>query len=266
MMNTNDPIWGTKFKQRLLRVASGVLDSPGHAEEIVQEAYLRFLEGESDKIENPSRWLFTVTRNLAVDRIRRLIRERELLLLLPGLDLPEHLDEGHEIENRLAELIARLIQVSGSYTACIVLLHVVFGVPYDDIAKICGRSPAACRQSASRALRKCFTSIDSSLHYEELTEAGVFVHAIVNASMAPLIENLRGPLNDNLSRVAVGYPRGYEISALNKTGVTRQALVIKASGVQWVLIHDGRVLCELGNSAQPNLNAPPPKLIARLAK
>lgn len=259
-MNTDAPIWNTKFKQRLLRVALGVLDSPGLAEEVVQDAYLRFLEDKSDNIENPSHWLFTVTRNLAVDRARRLIRERELLLLLPGLDLPEHLDARHEIENRLADLIAYLIQVSGSHTACIVLLHVVFGVSYEDIANICGRSAAACRQSASRALRKCFTSIDSNLHDEELTEASVFVQAIFDASMTPLIENLRSTSTFNLTGDVVGCSNGCEmgceICTVNKTGVTRQALVINASGVQWVLIHDGRVLCELGNSAQPDLCGP----------
>jgi len=249
-MNKKDPIWEAKFKKRLLRVALGVLDSPGLAEEIVQEAYLKFLENESDPIENPSHWLYTVTRNLAIDRARRLIRERELLLLLPGLELSEQLDERHEIENRLAELIACLIQVSSSHTACIVLLHIVFGLSYEDIANISGRSPAACRQSVSRALRKCFTSIDSNLHYEEPAEASIFVHAILDASITPLIENLHGSPTANLSGVSVDYPSVCEIRTAVKTGVIRQALVLTASGVQWVLMHNDRALCVLGNSVQ----------------
>ena len=253
-MNITEPIWDATFKQRLMRVALGVLESPGLAEEVVQEAYLRLLESESGTIENASHWLFTVTRNIAIDRARRLVRERELLLLLPGLDLTEHCDERYEVENRLTELIACLIHVSGSHTACIVLLHVVFGMSYEDISTICGRSPAACRQSVSRALRKCFTSIDSSFRDEEPVEACIYelailyAQAILDASLTPLIENLCSAQTVNLISALVDFPRGREICTMIKTGVTRQALVINSSGVQWVLIHDGRVLCELGNT------------------
>jgi len=260
MMNIKPPIWNAKFKQRLQRVALGVLDSPGLAEEIVQEAYLRLLECESDTIENPAHWLLTVTRNLAIDKARRLTRERELLLLLPGLDLTEQFEAPHEIENRLAQLIACLIKVSDSQTACIVLLHVVFGVSYEDIATICDRSPAACRQTVSRTLRKCFTEVDSHVDDEDAEETSIFVHAILDASMTPLIENLMienlgGALTVNLSGVLFGYARGCRIRPPNNTGVIRQAFVINTTGVQWILIRDGRVWCVLGDTAQPAVSS-----------
>lgn len=254
-MDIQAPIWNAEFKRRLLRVALGVLESPGLAEEIVQEAYLRFLEAESGSIENPAHWLFKVTRNLSIDRARRLTCERELLLLLPGLDLAEAFDESYEIEDRLAQLITCLIHVSDLQAASIVLLHVVFGVPYDDIAIICDRSPAACRQVVSRALRKCFTSAESDLQYEKSAEATFFAHAIMDASITPFVESLGGALTVNFGGVSAGYSTTYEIRTLIKSGEITQALMLKASGIQWVLIHDGRVLCVLGNTAQLAITA-----------
>lgn len=82
MQNT---IWNKTFKQQLTRIALGVIDSPELADEIVQEAYMKLVEVKAGSIDNPSHWLFKVTRNLAFDRARRLTRERELNLLLPGL-------------------------------------------------------------------------------------------------------------------------------------------------------------------------------------
>lgn len=249
-MTIQASIWNAKLKTRLLRIALSVLDSPGLAEETVQEAYLRLLEADSGSIENPTHWLFKVTRNLAVDQARRLTRERKLLLLLPGFDLSEHLDEGYEIEDRLAELIARLIQVSDLQATSIILLHVVFGLSYEDIANILGRSPSACRQSASRALRKSFASTDSDFQYHESAEATLFAHAIMDASITPFVEHLRGAMTVNLSGVSVGYSISHKIRTPTKAGEIRQALVLNGSGVQWVLIHDGRVLCVLGNTTQ----------------
>jgi len=250
-MDIEAPIWDAKFKQRLLRVAAGVLDTPALAEEVVQEAYLRLLEAEAEKIKNPAAWLFTVTRNLSVDKARRLFRERELLLLLPGLDLPEQRDERHEIENRLAQLVTSLIQASGSHTASIVLLHVVFGVSYEDIATITGRTSAACRQSTSRALRKCFSFADADLRDEEPAETTVFVHAILDATMTPLIDNLRGALpidTSGLSGAAgamLSFESNFNIRTPLETGGIRQAFVFTPSGVQWALIYGGRVVSVL---------------------
>jgi len=249
-MNAQAPIWNAKFKQRLLRVALGVLDSPGLAEEVVQEAYLRFLETESGSIENPSQWLCKVTRNLSIDRARRLICERELLLLLPGLDLSGPGDEQYEIEDRLAELIASLLYVSDLQATSIVLLHVVFGVPYDDIASICDRSPSACRQVASRALRKCFDSTKPDIPFDEFAEATIFAHAILDASTTPFVESLGGALTINSISAFAGCSTTHEIRTVIKAGEIKQALMLKASGIQWVLIHDGRVLCVLGNTAR----------------
>jgi len=206
-MTTKNPIWGTTFKQRLLRVALGVLDSPAQAEEIVQEAYLRLLECDYDSIKHPSLWLFTVTRNLAIDRARRLTREREVLLLL------------------------------------------VFGLSYEEIAKISGQSTAACRQSASRALRKCFASRNSELQAnKEPAEAYIFVLAIQDASMTPLVDNLRGLLTAKSSGISMIGSTSYKTDRPIKTGAVRQALVLTESGVQWALVRDGCVLCVMGST------------------
>jgi len=249
-MNTPEPIWNAETKRRLLRVALAFLDSPELAEEVIQQAYLRLLGSDFNAIEHPSNWLVTVTRNLAIDRARRMARERELLLLLPGFELPECPEQAHAVENRLADLISSLLHASGSYAASIVLLHVVFGLSYEEIAAICGRSPAACRQIASRALRRCFSFIDSDAVHDRVADTAdtdVYVQAIVEASMTPLFEILSSAGTVNANGVPVCY-------ASSDEGM-RQVLVLHSTGVQWVLIHNSRVLSVLGSASQNKMAA-----------
>lgn len=242
-------IWNdAESRRRLTRVALAVLDSPVIAEEIVQEAYLRLLEKDVSAVENPTSWLVKVTRNLAIDKARRSLRERELLILMPGLDLFKLHHEPHASESRLAEMVSCLLHVSDPQITALVLLHVVFGMSYEDIATICGRSPAACRQTASRALRKCFSALDSDEPYDEIANSDMYVHAVLEATMAPLIDCLNETSPVNMQSCAANYQTGYCAKRPSNTGGTRQVLVLTATGVQWALVLDGMVLCLLGST------------------
>ena len=236
-----------------MRVALAILDSPMLAEEIVQEAYLRLLATRSGTVESPSSWLVTVARNLALDQARRRLRERELLQLLPGLDLCELHDDQHATVSQLAEIVSCLISVSDSHVTAILLLHIVFGMSYEDIATICGRPSAACRQSGRRALRNCLNAISTDKPYDKAVNTDMYVHAILHATMAPLIDSLNVTSPSSIqSRHAARHAARHSGRPCNflpsPACRTRQVLVLTANGVKWALILDSMVLCLFENS------------------
>jgi RNA polymerase sigma-70 factor (ECF subfamily) len=131
-----------------------MLGSRADAEDIVQEAYLRWHEAGRENIENSEAWLVTTTSRLAIDRLRRLKTEREAYA---GPWLPEpivtheppdrHLDLADDLSMAFLTLLERL---SPDERAAF-LLHDVFDVDYGQIASVLERSESACRQVVHRA-------------------------------------------------------------------------------------------------------------------
>lgn len=240
------------LRRRLTRVALAILDSPMLAEEIVQEAYLRLLVASSGTVENPSSWLFTVTRNLALDQARRRLRERELIRLMPDEHLFELNDGLHATNSRIAEIVSRLIEVSDAQVTAILLLHIVFGMSYEEIATICGRSSAACRQAGSRALRKCLNSMQADLPFDETVNTELYVHAILHVAIAPLIDSLSVTTPVSMqSHALVHSGRSCNLQP-SRSCRTRQVLVLTATGVKWALILDGVTLCQFDHAQLPH--------------
>jgi|GEM_PF-523377 len=236
------------LRRQLIRVALAILDSPILAEEVVQEAYLRLLTTTSGAVESPSSWLVTVTRNLALDQARRRLRERKLLLLLSSQDLFELHDKQQANDIRLAEIISYLIDVSDSHVTAILLLHIVFGMSYEDIAIICGRPSAACRQAARRALSKCLNAINVDKPYNVTAVTDMYVHAILHATMSPLIDTLSETSPSGMQSCATMHS-GKSCNHLPSTTCrTRQVLVLTDTGVKWAFILDGIVLCQFDNA------------------
>jgi RNA polymerase sigma-70 factor (ECF subfamily) len=143
------------LRGRLFGLAYRMLGSRAEAEDIVQEAYLRWHETSREKIENPEAWLVTTATRLAIDRLRRLKNEREAYV---GPWLPEpivshapapdrHLDLADDLSIAFLTLLERL---SPEERAAF-LLHDVFDVGYGEIASVLERSEAACRQVVHRA-------------------------------------------------------------------------------------------------------------------
>ena len=231
------------MRRRLTRVALAILDSPMLAEEIVQEAYLRLLITEAGAVRCPSSWLVTVTRNLALDQARRRSHEQKLLLLLQRPDSSERHDDRHATVSQLVEIISRLIAASDSHVTAILLLHIVFDMSYEELASICGRSSAACRQAGRRALHKYRKAIHVDEPGEKTATTDMYVHAILEATMAPLIDSLSETTPAGMQRLAVLYSGEASSGLPAKAGRTRQVLVLTASGVKWALILDAMVLC-----------------------
>lgn len=151
-------------RPRLVGLAYRMLGSLADAEDVVQEAWLRWDRSDTATIERPAAWLTTVTSRLAVDRLRAQRRRREDYV---GPWLPEpvttpHLtaegDRGPEAAAELTESLELgflvVLDTLGPVERVVFVLADVFAVPYAEIAEAVERSPEACRQIASRARRR----------------------------------------------------------------------------------------------------------------
>lgn len=143
-------------RARLAGVAYRVTGSRADAEDIVQEAWIRWERAEQHTIERPAAWLTTVTSRLALDRLKSARHQREVYV---GPWLPDPVDEapGPDERAELAESLSigflTVLERLGPTERVVFLLADVFALPYDEIGKVVDKSPTACRQVASRARR-----------------------------------------------------------------------------------------------------------------
>lgn len=140
-------------RPRLFALAYRMLGSAADAEDLLQEAYLRF--AKAGKPERPGPFLTTVVTRLAIDHLRsaRVRRERYV-----GPWLPEPLvatargpSDEHELAESLSMAFLVLLEGLSPAERAAYLLHDVLGLPFEQVAGAIGRSAAGCRQLASRA-------------------------------------------------------------------------------------------------------------------
>lgn len=146
------------LRPHLLRVAYGTLGSLAEAEDVVQDAWLRLdrLDDAAAEIRDLRAWATTTVSRLALDVLAS-ARVRREAYVGPWLPEPvvEELDPAERIsldEQVSVALLVVLERLSPAERTAFVL-HDVFGVSFDEVAEIVGRSPGAVRQLASRARR-----------------------------------------------------------------------------------------------------------------
>ena len=142
-------------RRRLFGLAYRMLGSRGDAEDIVQEAYVRWHQADHAAVESAEAWLVAATTRLAIDRLRRLQTEREAYT---GPWLPEPLlsaapppDQAVDLASDLSLAFLVLLERLAPEERAVFLLHDVFDCGYGDIARIVGKTEPACRQMVSRA-------------------------------------------------------------------------------------------------------------------
>jgi RNA polymerase sigma-70 factor, ECF subfamily len=145
-----------QFHGRLFSVAYRMLGSRMEAEDVVQEAYIRWHKTDRDAVRTAEAWLVTTVTRLAIDRLRALKVEREAYV---GPWLPEPLlgdtppppDRHAELASDLSVAFLVLLERLAPEERAAFLLHDVFERDYDEIARAVGKSEAACRQMVHRA-------------------------------------------------------------------------------------------------------------------
>ena len=136
----------------LIAIAAGMLGRPAGAEDVVQEAFARLAGAAIDDISDVRGWLVVVTRRLCLDRLgsaeaRRTEATADLPEVAEGVDPADRLTLDDEVRRAVAVVVDRLSPAERTSF----ILHDVFGFPFDAVAGLVGRNPAACRQLARRA-------------------------------------------------------------------------------------------------------------------
>src|SRR5687767_2078946 len=144
----------------LRAVAYRVLGSLSEADDAVQEAWLRLSRSDTSSIENLGGWLTTVVARVSLDMLRSRASRHEESLDAHALEPIAKSEGGSDPEQEalLADSVGLALLVVLDRLApaerLAFVLHDMFAVPFEEIAAIVGRSPAAARQLASRARRR----------------------------------------------------------------------------------------------------------------
>lgn len=226
-MSTTDRVAAAWRDERryLIAIASRILSDPSEAEDVVQDAFARLSVQRVEEIEELRGWLVVVVRRLALDRLgsahHRLSRPSDPLALAPAAlddqssDPADRITLDDEVRRALAVV---LDQLSPAERAAF-LLHDVFGISFERIAEVVGRTPAACRQLGSRARR----SIRASEPSPPRTTAHPGLQAVVESFIAACsggdVEALARTLQTDVAGWAtvdgrrVGFAEGIEATA-----------------------------------------------------
>jgi RNA polymerase sigma-70 factor (ECF subfamily) len=150
----SDPL--APHRGRLLGLAYRMLGSRSDAEDVVQDAYLRFAAARD--VHNPEALLVTIVTRLCLDRLKRAKAQREIYI---GPWLPEPVfdaeslaaDAATELADDLSFALLLALDRLSPLERAAFLLHDVFDLPFAAVARMLERTEAACRQLATRARR-----------------------------------------------------------------------------------------------------------------
>ena len=182
-----------QYRPRLWGIAYRMLGTRAEADDLVQEAWLRW--HRATDIRSPEAWLVTTTTRLCIDRLRQLKQEREAYT---GPWLPEPMlaeaappaDHAAELASDLSVAFLAVLERMTPEERAALLLREVFDSDYGDIAQILGKSETSCRQIVSRARKhlrdgKPRVQVSAAAHASLLNQ---LVHAIQNQDPKTLIK------------------------------------------------------------------------------
>lgn len=191
----------TQNRGLLFSIAYRMLGSASDAEDIIQEAFVRWLQADSEEVRNPKAFLSTVVVRLCLDQLRSARAKRETYI---GPWLPEPIptgpgqepDEKAMLAESLSFAFLIMLESLNPLERAVFLLREVFDYEYAEIAEIVGKSPANCRQILHRAhehlgQRRHGSSV-SREQQERLTTQ--FLQASTSGNIQGLLDILTGDI------------------------------------------------------------------------
>ena len=217
-MDSSPPLSATftAARPRLLGLAYRMLGSRTDAEDIVQDTWLRWQGADTQALRTPDAWLTTVATRLCLDRLKSAQAQREVYVgpWLPepiveqaGSVDPETSDAALDISFSVMRALERLSPLERAA----LFLHDLYDVPFEEVAETLKRSPAACRQMASRA-RKMLRQDNRRFPARE-TDIARYVAGFEQAMASGDIEPLKRLLAEDVEFIADG--GGKVAAALN---------------------------------------------------
>ena len=190
-----------EHRPHLLNIAYRLLGSVSDAEDMAQDAYLRLLKADLHEIDDVRGWLVVVMTRICLDHLRSARVRREAQ---PGPWLPEPIVGGSTgavldpadivtLDESVRMGLLIVLERLSPAERVVFVLHDVFTYPFEEIAPMVGRTPAACRQLASRARRRINADAESSTTVdpgEMRAVAERFIAACEGADLQPLLEVL----------------------------------------------------------------------------
>ena len=149
-----------QHRPHLRAVAYRILGSLTEADDAVQDAWLRLSRADTSEVESLSGWLTTVIARVALNMLRSRSTRRELPLDVhvpdPIIDRADGTDPEHEalLADSVGLALLVVLETLTPPERLAFVLHDMFAVPFEEIARILERSPEAARQLASRARRR----------------------------------------------------------------------------------------------------------------
>lgn len=143
-------------RDHLRGVAYRLLGSATEADDAVQEVWLRISRADASDVENLGGWLTTIVSRVCLDMLRsRQSRREESLDVVASVRDPRG-DPEHEtlLADSVGVALLVVLDTLAPVERTTFVLHDMFGLPFDEIARLVGRTPAATRQIASRARRR----------------------------------------------------------------------------------------------------------------
>jgi RNA polymerase sigma factor (sigma-70 family) len=227
-------------RPRLRAVAYRTLGSVGDADDAVQEAWLRLSRSDPGNIDNLGGWLTTAVARVCLTMLASR-RDQPVGMQLPDSAVSDADGIDPEAEALLADSIGPALLVILHTLApaerLAFVLHDMFAVPFDDIAPVVGRSPAAARQLASRARRRVqgVAPVPSTDLTRQRAITGAFLAAARNGEFDALLKALDPDVvvrsnGAEVLRGAAAVARR-ALTGLRSAQVTLPALVNGAVGV-----------------------------------
>ncbi|HRH41502.1 MAG TPA: RNA polymerase sigma-70 factor [Pyrinomonadaceae bacterium] len=223
-----------QYRVRLFGIAYRMLGTNSDAEDILQEAYIRWHQANVDEIETPEAWLVTVVTRLSIDRLRKASNERETYI---GPWLPEPLtvsnkpspEEEMEFASNLSLAFMFLLERLSPVERAVFLLHDIFECDYAEIARIIGKSESASRQIIHRARERVRT--DKPRFETTEKERTNLIRKFSAASYAGNEQTLLSLFSDEISMVSDG---GGKVSAARKIvhGKSKLARLFSLNGIK----------------------------------
>ena len=276
--------WLTKrfeeHRPHLRAVAYRLLGSLNEAEDAVQDAWLRLSRADTSGVANLGAWLTTVVARVCLNMLQARTSRREEPL---DTHAPEPVVSGADVTNPEHEVLladavgpALLVVLDTLAPAERVafVLHDVFAVPFEEIAAIVGRSPAAARQLASRARRRVqgAAAVPDADHTRQRTVVDAFLAAARDGDFQGLLALLDPDIVLRADRAAVHLGASEEVRGAAAVAATfggraraaQLALVNGAAGAVWAPGGQPRVVIDFtitrGKIVAINLIADPARL------
>jgi RNA polymerase sigma-70 factor (ECF subfamily) len=215
-------------RRHLLDVAFRTLGNLNEAEDAVQEAFTRLVRADLDQIDDLGGWLVVVVSRLCLDKLRSQRRHPTSpdasLGDRPAVAAVDPADRVTLDDNVRIALHVMLERLSPAERTAFVL-HDVFRYPFDAIAEIVGRTPAACRQLASRARRTIAADVGAPSRFRvESAEERLVAEQFIAACTTGDLDGLLATLDPDVAGVAdVGGAVGV-VTVTGSAAVARQTL------------------------------------------